>query len=267
MGLVESASGGWLFLDEISTLSPAAQAALLRVVENNELLPVGATKPRTVDIRVLSACNEPLAELVRTGRFRRDLWQRLVDAHFELPPLRARRGEIGAIVRHLCARMPGGPYTISDAAVELLARCPWENGNIRELRNTLRAMTELAIDRHLTPASLPEAFWRVAAAKAKSEAEPTSCGQGDLRDLATVPSDDLVLRFDSTAPTSLRALHDELLLQVIRRYHRVHGRMTQRQLSTLTGLPRSTLALRLKDLLASEHVDSHELSALVMTPM
>src|SRR5690606_15206363 len=123
-----------------ATLSPSAQVALLRVLENQEVMRVGSPKARPIVVRVLSATNEPLDQLVKQGTFRADLWQRLREAEVHMPPLRDRPGEIPALVRHFCANMPGGPYQVSGPVMEILCNVSWREGNIRELRNCLRAM-------------------------------------------------------------------------------------------------------------------------------
>lgn len=155
IGLLESANGGWVYLDEVSALPLAAQSSLLRVLENQELLRLGETRPRKLRLRILSACNESLEEKVKLGTFRRDLWQRLLEAQITLPPLRERKSEIESIVRFLCQEMEGGPYVVTAATLELLKRHDWETGNVRELRNCLRAMTEFSETRILGPHSIP----------------------------------------------------------------------------------------------------------------
>ncbi|MEZ5701330.1 MAG: sigma-54 factor interaction domain-containing protein [Burkholderiaceae bacterium] len=88
-GLIAQADGGTLFLDEIGDMPLALQARLLRVLSEREVLPVGATRPQAVDIRVIAATHAPLEQLVMAGRFRDDLYYRLKGAHIELPPLRS----------------------------------------------------------------------------------------------------------------------------------------------------------------------------------
>ena len=158
-GYLETASGGWIFLDEVGTLTPQAQVALLRVIENHEVVRVGESLPRRISIRVLSATNESLEDLVRQGKFRKDLWQRLCETKIHLPPLRERKAEIAPLVKYFCEIMPGGPYEISESALDVLTEASWKNGNVRELRNCLRAMTELHVNRLLTPLSIPGSIW------------------------------------------------------------------------------------------------------------
>ncbi len=98
VGLLESASGGWLFLDEVALLSEAAQKALLRAMENQEVTRLGETKSRKIDVKILAATNENLQQKVEAHLFRRDLWQRLCEVRFELLPLRKRAHEIPEFV-------------------------------------------------------------------------------------------------------------------------------------------------------------------------
>jgi DNA-binding NtrC family response regulator len=143
-GLFEVADGGTLFLDEISEMTLALQAKLLRVLQEGEVRPVGESRTRPVDVRVIAATNRRLDEEVKAGRFREDLYYRLRVFPIHLPPLRERREDIPALARHLVARLaaqlkkPVGPPT--PEALAILARYPFA-GNVRELANELeRAM-------------------------------------------------------------------------------------------------------------------------------
>jgi transcriptional regulator with PAS, ATPase and Fis domain len=139
-GLLEAASGGTVLLDEVGDLAPSTQAKLLHVLEHNEVLRVGAVRPRPIDVRFLAATNRDLETLVTEGRFRQDLWFRLNGLTIRLPPLRERPAEIAALsrsfVEEACARMGRPPAPITEATANLLAAHPWP-GNVRELRNVL----------------------------------------------------------------------------------------------------------------------------------
>ncbi|MBI3156677.1 MAG: sigma-54-dependent Fis family transcriptional regulator [Burkholderiales bacterium] len=133
-GLVQEADGGTLFLDEIGDMPLALQARLLRVLAERELLPVGATRAQPVDLRVVAATHADLAQLVRAGRFRADLYYRLAGAQLVLPPLRE-RADLGWLVeRMLAGHAP--PPRLSPEAAAVLQRHPWP-GNLRELRNAI----------------------------------------------------------------------------------------------------------------------------------
>ena len=108
-GLLELASGGTLLLDELGDISPDLQVKLLRVIEHRDFTPVGDSRPRPTDIRVLAATNRPLGELMAAGRFREDLYFRLNVFPIHLPPLRDRLDDIPALAEHFLrqARLPG----------------------------------------------------------------------------------------------------------------------------------------------------------------
>jgi transcriptional regulator of acetoin/glycerol metabolism len=129
-GLIVEADGGTLFLDEIGDMPLALQARLLRVLSEREVLPVGATRPLPVNIRVIAATHAALESRVLQGRFRDDLYYRLKGAHIELPPLRARSDLAVMITRMLNGR------PITPAGLQRLLAHTWP-GNLRELRNVL----------------------------------------------------------------------------------------------------------------------------------
>jgi DNA-binding NtrC family response regulator len=144
-GKFVEANGGTLFLDEISELPLAAQVKLLRVLQESEVVRVGATRPIPLDLRVIAATNRNLMDEVRAGRFREDLFYRLAVAVLQLPPLAARPSDIGPLVDHFMALIntesqgePGyRPKKLAAGARNLLMHHPWP-GNVRELFSTLR---------------------------------------------------------------------------------------------------------------------------------
>ena len=140
-GRFEEADGGTLFLDELATLSSPAQDRLLRAVEYGEITRIGASKPISVDVRIVAATNENLPRLVEEGRFRADLLDRLSFEVVTLPPLRLRVGDVPLLAEHFGRRMaveldwPGWPGFSARAMAELEAY-HWP-GNVRELRNVV----------------------------------------------------------------------------------------------------------------------------------
>jgi DNA-binding NtrC family response regulator len=143
-GLFVAAAGGTLFLDEIGEMPLPLQVKLLRVLEDRQVWPVGATKLVTVDVRIVASTNRDLAGEVAAGRFREDLFYRLDVVRVEVPPLRERRGDIPPLVDHLVQRLNAKLGTrvlgVEPAALAALAEHPWR-GNVRELENALeRAM-------------------------------------------------------------------------------------------------------------------------------
>jgi len=140
MGRMEQAHGGTLFLDEIADLDPDLQAKLLRVLQEREISPLGSESIRRVDVRVISATNRDLRQLVHDGRFREDLLYRLDVYNIHIPPLRERRDDIPLLAQSflgdLRAEMDKPVTQFSDAAVAVLSRYDWP-GNVRELRNAV----------------------------------------------------------------------------------------------------------------------------------
>ena len=180
-GLFDAANGGTLFLDEIGEISPRLQLSLLRVIETKTFEQVGATRPNTVDVRLITATNADLRQKVREGQFREDLYYRLNVVTIELPPLRRRIGDIrlltdtflarlGERIEHPLPRMAPETY-------QALEACPWP-GNVRQLENALEQAVILCRDETLEPHHLPRDLFPHAT-------DPTSAHPGAE---ATTPS-------------------------------------------------------------------------------
>ena len=146
-GLIAAAHGGTLFLDEVGELPLGAQAKLLRVLQEQVVVPVGETRERRVDLRVVAASHRELRQLVADGRFREDLYHRLARFELTLPPLRARGRDVLLIARALLAGGLDGlpPVQLGRDADRLLLAHPWP-GNVRELGNVLFRAALLAQD-------------------------------------------------------------------------------------------------------------------------
>jgi DNA-binding NtrC family response regulator len=157
-GALRLADGGTLFLDEIEDLSPALQAKLLRVVQDREVRPLGASTSRRVDVRIVAASNRDLWELVESGRFRSDLYYRLRVLSIRLPPLRERRDDLPALVAHFVQRFNERHRTRfvlpGPQACRPLFEHTWP-GNVRELENALEAVLTMA---HATGTELARAL-------------------------------------------------------------------------------------------------------------
>ena len=156
VGCFERSGGGTLFLDEIGETSPDFQAKLLRVLQDGEVLPVGGSKARPVDVRVVAATNRVLREEVAAGRFREDLYFRLNVIPVLLAPLRDRREDILPLARHFLARHAaesGRQFTFAPESEQVLLAHPWP-GNVRELENAVERAVVLARSEAITPEDL-----------------------------------------------------------------------------------------------------------------
>ncbi len=156
-GLVETAEGGTLFIDEIGEMAGGLQAKLLRVLEDGHYRRVGSTAELHADVRVIAATNRRLEDEIAAGRFREDLYYRLNVITIELPPLRERRGDIPELVEHFLTTRQLGALRcqVEPDALEALARYDWP-GNVRELANVLERAQILAEGHHITLDDLPE---------------------------------------------------------------------------------------------------------------
>lgn len=157
-GLFQRARGGTVFLDEIGDLPLGLQVKLLRALEERAVLPVGATDPIKIDIRIVAATNRDLAEASQAGEFREDLYYRLNVFGIDVPPLRERRDDVPALLEFLVKRhndeMNRHFKGVDNAAMKLLLQCPWK-GNVRELDNVIEHAMILGEGDWITAADLP----------------------------------------------------------------------------------------------------------------
>jgi len=183
-GCFERAQGGTLFLDEVAEIAPDAQAKLLRVLQEGEVLRVGGAEPRRVDVRLVAATNRVLRDEIAAGRFREDLYFRLNVIPVTLLPLRARTEDVVPLARHFLSRHAadaGRRLAFSPAAEAVLAGHTWP-GNVRELENAVERAVVLARDDVITPEDL------------LLEARVAAAGGGTLQDC-----------LDAAAATRIRA--------------------------------------------------------------
>jgi two-component system nitrogen regulation response regulator GlnG len=155
-GLLELADGGTVLLDEIGDVPLPVQVKLLRAIEQREVTPVGQTRPRHSDFRVLAATNRRLDELVAKGEFREDLYYRLGVFHIHIPPLRERTDDIPLLAAHFLRLATDGATAkrLSQAAVAELVSRPWQ-GNVRELQNAVERAAVVARGDEVEPEHFP----------------------------------------------------------------------------------------------------------------
>lgn len=234
-GFFQQANGGWIFLDEIACLPLTTQAALLRVIENQELRRVGAQQVETVQVKIVSATNEDLEALVKSGRFRNDLWQRLCEVTIEIPPLRKRKSEISELIDFFCRTEVGGPYTMASEAKTILGQMPWSRGNVRELRNCIRAMTEFSQDGFMSATSIPDRILELGSDTRTDHA------------VGLQSKDGISIPIDSNLPfPSLSELESRLLISALECIALRRLASSYREAASLLGLAKSTLQSKLK---------------------
>ncbi|MEW6487451.1 MAG: sigma-54 dependent transcriptional regulator [Thermodesulfobacteriota bacterium] len=178
-GYFESASGGTLLLDEVGEMEPRLQVRLLRVLQEGQITPVGETRTRSVDVRIVAATNKHLRDEVRRGTFRRDLYYRLHVVHLQIPPLRDRREDIlllaHAFLQEYAKRYGKGFEDIDPGAALILQRHDYP-GNVRELENIVESAVVIGSGKVLHPAHLREAM----GVEAFEEAEEADRGALDV---------------------------------------------------------------------------------------
>jgi DNA-binding NtrC family response regulator len=234
-GLLESAQGGTVFLDEVGEMTLELQAKLLRVLEQREVLRVGGLKPRSIDVRFLSATNRDLEAEVERGSFRRDLYFRLNVISVTLPPLRERQGEIvplaSAFVLEACKRTnrPKVP-SLSAAVVAAMKGYGWP-GNIRELRNVMERAVVLCETDEILVEHLPR---QVAGVATRPSTPPPMATAG------SVPQDLAALK--EQVATQERELERQ---RVVSALEKAAGNQTQA--AKLLGISRATLVARLEE--------------------
>ena len=176
-GVFSLAHTGTLFIDELAELNLVLQAKLLRVIQNREFVPIGGTKPRRTDVRIITATNKDLKQAVEQGRFREDLYYRVAVFMIDVPPLRERREDIPALVAHFIEKLAalyGKPIVgVDPSALKRLVDMPWP-GNVRQLENFLEQAVVLADGNILTEVELfaPQRSSVIPAAPALPTYEP-----------------------------------------------------------------------------------------------
>ena len=178
IGRFEEANNGTIFLDEIAEMSPQLQAKLLRVTQDGRFQRVGSNREIQTNARILTATNRNLDDLVKTGRFREDLFYRLNVVELNIPPLRERREDILPLAALFIAEFAKGRARFSDTVTVCLENYPWP-GNVRELRNAMERAVLLSRSELILPEHLP--------ARVRAAAEhPHPAGAADARQLEEI---------------------------------------------------------------------------------
>ena len=233
VGLLESAVGGTVFLDEIGEMPLPTQAKLLRVLETKQVLRVGATQTRSIDVRFVAATNRDLEDEVAEKRFREDLYFRLNVITLEIPPLRERPEEIEPLARLFLGRLAEAvgrsPPDLSAEALALLRGCAWP-GNIRELRNVIERAFVLCASSEITAEHLPVEKMRRRPVEA-----PPAVGAPNAKTLSSGEE-------GGAEPRGLREIERQAIVDALERCH-----FNQTRAAELLGMPRRTFCKRLKE--------------------
>ena len=184
-GLFEIADKGTLFLDEIGDMAPTSQAKLLRVIEDGVIIPVGSNKSTVVDVRIISATNQNLPELIEEKKFRQDLYFRIKGVNISLPALHNRVEDIPALIefflKEAATEVGSKVAGITDAAMTVLSHYDWP-GNVRQLRNTIRTMVVMCDRDRLDAQDIPPEIAQRKQLLAGSQA-PAALGDVSLNEL------------------------------------------------------------------------------------
>jgi len=222
-GRFEEASAGTLLLDEVSELPLLAQIALLRVLQEKEVVRLGSSAPRPIDVRVLAATNRPLEDEVRAGRFRRDLYYRLNVLPIPLPPLSARGDDVGLLARVILGRaeeeVGRSGLSLTDDALAALSAHPWP-GNVRELKNVLLRAAATAPSTEIRAADL--VLERVSAAGEAPRSARVEAGARTLEAATTSAEREVLLARLEECGWNFAAAAHKLGVSRMTLYRRVH---------------------------------------------
>jgi len=254
LGKFQEADGGTLFLDEIGELRLDMQVKLLRALQEGEIDPIGSKRPVKVDVRIISATNRDLAERIREGQFREDLYYRLNVFPIAVPPLRNRRGDLVELARHFIQRFAAEenkPVTgLTPEASDLIERFDWP-GNVRQLENTIFRAVVLCDGTMLDVCDFPQiaaalgvearerrpvAYVEASAPRtAQSAPIPVAAANGSPYAMSATSADGHMRRLED--------MEAEIIRLAISRYE---GRMSE--VARRLGIGRSTLYRKLKEL-------------------
>ncbi|PIE17621.1 MAG: hypothetical protein CSA65_08335 [Proteobacteria bacterium] len=202
-GLAQAAHGGTLFLDEIGELPLELQPQLLRLLEKREIRPIGETRAKHVNVRVVAATNRNLQQMVKRHHFREDLYFRLAVVKVQIPPLRDRKDDVPPMVRLFMDELGKGEYEIPDALMRQLLEHDWP-GNVRELRNVVERGMSLATARIISTGMPPQVA--------------SAVGSDDSSGLPPMPADVMDLPFKEAKGMLVEVFEREYLVQLLERH-------------------------------------------------
>ena len=242
-GRFEMANGGTLFLDEVSNMSPALQMKLQRALQELEIERLGGTSAIKVDVRVLAATNRDLAEAVKLGSFREDLYYRFKRISIHLPPLRERSGDISLLLEHflqMSSTELGRPVRgISLRCMERLQQYDWP-GNVRELENTIKSAAVLSRSDVILPEHLPPEVLNYRGRKQSPRSRLETAIEAPLREIVR----EVVAREETALYDEIIDAVDRTLITLI--LDAVHANQTR--CAKLLGISRTTLLQKIKKL-------------------
>ena len=245
IGRFEQALGGTLFLDEIGDMHPELQTRLLRVLSSHEFYRVGGQKPIKSDVRIIAATNQNIEGLIKTGKFREDLYHRLNVFRIELPPLRKRKEDIPSLVKYFLKKsaneIKSDQKDIEDPAMKVLNEYDWP-GNIRQLENTCRYITVMAPSTSITLDDIPDEVKNI---DMNLESSPHTNGLGSNINWEESLSGHIrnVLQDKNDLTTLSRDLEKILLQEALKASK---GRRIDA--AKILGLGRNTITRKIKDL-------------------
>ncbi|WP_097574278.1 sigma-54 interaction domain-containing protein [Escherichia coli] len=227
-GLIQAANTGTLFLDEIGDMPLMLQAKLLRAIEAREILPIGASSPIQVDIRIISATNQNLAQFIAEGKFREDLFYRLNVIPITLPPLRERQEDIELLVHyflHLHTRRLGSVYPgIAPDVVEILRKHRWP-GNLRELSNLMEYLVNVVLSGEVIDSTL---------------LPPNLLNNGTTEQSDVTEVSEAHLSLDDAGGTALEEMEKQMIREALSRHN------SKKQVADELGIGIATLYRKIK---------------------
>jgi len=244
-GLFEIASGGTVFLDEIGEMPLLLQAKLLRVLQESEVQRIGSGRPISIDVRIIAATNRNLAEMVRQGSFREDLYYRLNIIPIEIPPLRQRRQDIIPLVHHFLAVI-GEKYgihrTIESSAMKILVSYDWP-GNIRQLKNMVERICLLATQPEITVYTVQQ------------ELDSNTTNIRNIENVEQLPNlqeSAVPMVFSGTLKEQVATFEKQIIKQTLSKYPSI------RQAAKSLGCDQSTLVRKIQKFQLTRHISYKE---------